>query len=207
MIAPIMDSSVDSPSTMGTDSYVLDFGNPKRLEINDSKRPVAIAVTQHQADKDDMNDHSSETRLNEDNLIGEDEPVILTPKQNNVNHPPPIVSVTGSGDLGTTISDKPQAIVLRGTTHDDIPNDADIAWSLNDESPGFRQVHYHLFESISTWYQQDGANQHSFYMKWHKAKFAGLQANTKWERVAKILNMSYLKDYIIFMNECPHVRE
>jgi hypothetical protein len=41
-IAPIPDSSTDSPSTSGTDSYVLDVGNPKILDINDPNHSVNI---------------------------------------------------------------------------------------------------------------------------------------------------------------------
>ena len=55
--------------------------------------------------------------------------------------------------------------------------------------------------------QQDAAKMHPFQAKWRKVLFSGLQATTPWPWVTKILNISYLKDYITFMNECPPIQE
>jgi len=183
--------SIDSPSTIGTESYVIDF--------NDLK-PPAEPVGVIPINKDDQ---SSETRLRYENSVGADEPTMLTPKQTNVNHLPQIVSVSGTGEVVTNPSSN-TSVPSKETIH---PENLDIAWSITDESPGFRQVHYRLFESVTTWYQQDGAKQHPFYVKWRKALYTGLEATTPWKRVAKILNLEYVKDYITFMKECPRIQE
>jgi len=91
--------------------------------------------------------------------------------------------------------------------HGDIPGDSDIAGSIKDDSPGFRQVHYRLFETITASALLDDTDKHPFHMKWRKALFKGLHTTSNWERVAKILNISYIKDYIDFVNECPHLKE
>jgi len=118
----------------------------------------------------------------------------------------PQVVVTNSSTLDT-IAPLGQLSFPSQSTHDDIPEDAEIAWTTKDDAPGFRQVHYRLFETITTWFQQEETDKHPFYMKWRKATYKGLDATTAWSKVAKILNISYLKDYIAFMNECPRVRE
>ena len=78
--------SIDSPSTIGTDSYVFDF--------NEHKPPAKLAE-KHQQDPDE---NSSETRLSRNSHQEPEEPVILTPKQTNVNYLPHIVSVTRTTD-------------------------------------------------------------------------------------------------------------
>ena len=44
-------------------------------------------------------------------------------------------------------------------------------------------------------------------MKWKKTLFLGLEANTAWARIAKILKLEYVKDNIAFMKECPRIQE
>lgn len=189
---PSSSPSVDSPSTTGTESYIIDFTDHQFLDLANQKMPAKPStVLEIAAPKDD---HSSETRTDCDTISTKNEQLSLTPKQTNVNNPPNIVSVTTAGN-----SDSKQ--------HDAIPDDADILWSATDESPDFRQTHYRMFETANMWYQQDSAVNHPFHLKWRKALYAGLQSTTKWERVAKILKLQYVKDYITFMKECPSIQE
>ncbi len=196
--------SLESPSTTGTDSYVLDFSHGKSFQTRDPTSSTDDMEKKLPARPEATVVNSSETRLYDDPHL-DDNLIILTPKQTNVNPLPQIISITSSHSIGTLASGqiKPKEF----TTHDDIPNDSDIAWSTKDDSPGFRQVHYRLFETITTWVQQIDTDKHPFHIKWWKAIYKGLQATTSWERVAKILNISCLKYYIDFMNECPPVKE
>jgi hypothetical protein len=82
-----------------------------------------------------------------------------------VNPLPQTVSIANSRNIGNVTPSgqtEPQAI----PNHDDVPEDSDIAWSTKDKAPGFPQVHYRLFETITTWTQQEDADKHPFYMKW-----------------------------------------
>jgi hypothetical protein len=185
---PSSSTSLDSPSsTTGTDTYVTVFSDGKVLT----------------AETTVINEEDMEKKPPEQNQV--ESPLILTPKQTNVNLLPQVV-VTNSSTLDTIVP-LGQPSFPSQSTHDDIPEDAEIAWTTKDDAPGFRKVHYRLFETITTWFQQEETDRHPFYMKWRKATYKGLDATTAWSKVAKILNISYLKDYIAFMNECPRVRE
>ena len=184
-ILPTSSHSVDSPSTIGTDSYVLDF--------NDHKPELR---------QRDMDENSSATRLSKTNLEEHEEPVVLTPKQTNVNYLPHIVSVTRTNDTVNNASTTSSILTRESTIK---AEDTAVAWNITDDSPGFRQVHYRLFESVTTWYQLEHAKQHPFHVKWQKALHGGLQATTPWAHVAKILKLEYVKDYIKFMQECPRI--
>jgi hypothetical protein len=83
----------------------------------------------------------------------------------------------------------------------------DISWVNIEETKGFNQVHYCLFNTINTWAIQETVKNHPFYQKWRRAIYAGLTALTQWGRIAKIFQLTYLQDYINLMNECPAVRE
>ena len=74
----------------------------------------------------------------------------------------------------------------------------DTAWVATEEATGFPHVHYRMFETVTNW---------MFYLKWQKALYAGLSALSKWERVAKLFQLAYLRDYITLMNECPGGQE
>jgi hypothetical protein len=76
MIASIRDSSVESPSTSGTDSSIVDVGNSNILDINAQNHSVDITETIKQAGKVSKDLHSRE------NSTGEDALAPLTPKQN-----------------------------------------------------------------------------------------------------------------------------
>jgi len=54
---------------------------------------------------------------------------------------------------------------------------------------------------------QDNVKHQPFYKKWQKASYMGLTALSKWDKVAKIFQLPYLRDYIVLMNECPQVQE
>lgn len=64
--------------------------------------------------------------------------ILLTPKQTNVQSYPQVVSVTANSARQDS------------NVHDTIPTKSDIACSLTDEVPGFRHVHYRVFESVTT---------------------------------------------------------
>mmetsp|Transcript_10383 Transcript_10383/g.14954 ORF Transcript_10383/g.14954 Transcript_10383/m.14954 type:complete len:1057 (-) Transcript_10383:6976-10146(-) len=200
---PSSSPSNDSPSTTGTESYVIDFTDHHFLALANQKLPAKTTEPTQEA----KDDYSSETRIIDDVSPAQNDQLILTPKQTNVNALPKTVSLAVSGQHGKHTSDQPNVPNEDASQHDEIPEDVDIAWSVTDDSPGFRQVHYRLFETVTTWFQQDSAKQHPFHTKWRKALFVGLQATTTWDRVAKILKLEYVKDYIAFMNECPRIQE
>ena len=188
---PSSSQSIESPSTTETDSYVIDFST--KMDKFSKDHDIDDNVETRGNLKDDTSDN---TQLADESIVIAPD-IVLTPKQTNVNPLPQIVSVTASKE-GTN---------LKLDIHDDIPADPEIAWSITDESPGFPQVHYRLFESITMWMKQDDAKTHPFHMKWQKVLYLGLQATSPWIRVAKILNIAYMKDYITFMYECPRIKE
>lgn len=115
----------------------------------DKKLPAKLALT---------DDRSSKNRLNEEHNSNENL-IILTLKQTNVSPLPQIVSVTTSlhhGDIRP--SNQP-----KHSNHDDIPEDNEIAWTTKDETPGFQQVHYRLFETVTTWFQLEETDKHPFH--------------------------------------------
>jgi hypothetical protein len=87
-----------------------------------------------------------------------------------------------------------------------VPNPSDAAMNSNDDTFGFRSVHYRLFESVYVWLQQEGNSTSNFGMKWRKATFEGLTGLTPWERAAKIFKLQYMRDYVKLMNECPYIQ-
>ena len=108
-------------------------------------------------------------------------------------------------DQGTTPIELEILDVPTLATNNEQPKD--IEWATNDETNDFREVHYLLFENVTTWMQQDDAKKHPFFQKWNKAVYEGLTALTRWARVAKIFKLSYLRDYINLMHECPRIRQ
>ena len=85
----------------------------------------------------------------------------------------------------------------------------EVAWAATEEATGFRQVHYRLYETVTTWMQRSDAKRQApvFYLAWQKAVARGLTSLTKWDRVAKLFQLAYLRDYITFMNQCPQIQE
>lgn len=105
----------------------------------------------------------------------------------------------------TTLKDVDEPSAIVGPTELSLPRDG--TWNTNDETTGFRTVHYRLFESVTVWMQQEGDNKTPFSLKWRKAIFEGLTGLTPWVRVAKIFKLQYLRDYVTLMYECPGIRE
>jgi hypothetical protein len=186
---PSSSPSIESPSTLDTQSFELDFSDDK---------PPAV---KEEAISSNIDDQSSETRSNNDEPKGNNDTLVLTPKHTNVQSLPQVVSVVTGAKEDTSL------ILIDPPKESDVPEESEIAWMPDDESPGFRQVHYRLFESITTWYQQAEATTHPFHMKWRKALYLGLVATTPWKTVAKILKLENVKDYIAYMNECPRIQE
>ena len=173
-----------SPSTTGTDSYVTDFSHGKLVHLetlvvdvddNDmDKKPPAKKTTP--ATSDFNEDHSSENRTNDGHNLVETS-IVLTPKQTNVNPLPQIVSVTNSLHFGdSTPSNQPKHSNM--PDHDALPEGNEIAWTTKDEAPGFRQVHYRLFETVTTWFQLEETDKHPFHSTWRKVLYNGLEATS-----------------------------
>jgi hypothetical protein len=55
----------------------------------------------------------------------------------------------------------------------------DIPWVNIEETTGFNQVHYCLFNTVNTWAIQETGKNNPFYRKWQKAIYAGLTALTQ----------------------------
>ena len=121
-------------------------------------------------------------------VVKERENPKLTPKQAN-----------------TTSKTMDESVTTMGTM-DNLSLPQDIVWGPDAEH-GFRAVHYRVFESIEIWMLQDEAKKTPFYQKWRKAIYEGLTALNTWEKVAKIFKLSYLRDYVTLMYECPRIRE
>jgi hypothetical protein len=120
-----------------------------------------------------------------------------TPKQTNVF--PTRTSVGNTDDYDGSIT-------TSGTMdpHDPTKDSESVT---TEEASGFRLVHYRLVEVVNSWMKQEAAKKYPFYLKWQKATFAGLDALTKWDRIAQLLTLSGLRDYINLMNECPVIHE
>jgi hypothetical protein len=82
----------------------------------------------------------------------------------------------------------------------------DVAW-VATEVTGFHHVHFRLFETVTTWMQEDNVAYHPFYRKRHNAMIQGLDALITWQHVARILHLASIQDYITLMNEFPRVQE
>jgi hypothetical protein len=122
-----------------------------------------------------------------------------TPKQTNV-FLPRVNPLPAPGDE----TDGP--VTTLGTLGNlEIPKD--IGLGHNDESTGFRAVHYRLFETATMWTQQDSVKNHPFTLKWRRAVYEGLNSLSKWERVAKLFKLTSLQDYINLMYQCPRIQE
>lgn len=111
----------------------------------------------------------------------EDETPKLTPKQDN-----------------TSVRNMDESVTTLATT-DNLSLPKDSVWSTDDEATGFRPVHYKLFETVTAWMQQDDASRSPFHLKWQRAIYEGLTGLSKWERLAKIFKLAYLRDYVTLM--------
>ena len=87
----------------------------------------------------------------------------------------------------------------------DLPQDLEL--QTDEETVGFRHVHYCLYETVAVWMREENANKSPFYSKWRKAAFDGLTGLTEWDRVAKIFQLQYMREYVELMYECPKIRE
>jgi len=154
------------------------------IEENSSTPPAQAPIFPPFTQLSDDTDESSYVEV-----VHEKENPKLTPKQDN-----------------TTLKTMDESITTVGTM-DNLSLPKDIAWSTDDEATGFRIVHYRMFETVTTWMQQENANKSPFYLKWRKATYEGLTGLTKWARVAKIFKLAYLRDYVALMYECPKIRE
>jgi hypothetical protein len=92
------------------------------------------------------------------------------------------------------------------TSSENLNLPSDSAWNLNNGTSGFSSVHHRIFESVNMWLQQEGTSTTKFGMKWRKAVFEGLTGLTKWERIAKLFKLQYLRDYVTLMYECPYIQ-
>jgi len=122
-----------------------------------------------------------------------------TPKQTNV-FLPWVNTLPVPGD------ETDGSVTTMGTLgHLELPKD--IGLGPNDEATGFRAVHYRLFETATTWTQQDGVKNHPFTLKWRRAVYEGLNSLSKWERVARLFKLNSYQDYIDLMYQCPRIQE
>jgi hypothetical protein len=47
----------------------------------------------------------------------------------------------------------------------------DRVWTDDEDTTGFRRMHFHLFDEVTIWMQRDHISNHHFYRKWQKAVF------------------------------------
>jgi hypothetical protein len=132
---------------------------------------------------------------NQEHPAAEEHP--STPKQTNVF--PPRASVGNTDDYDGSIT--------TSGTMDHLDPTKDSESVTTEEASGFHLVHYRLVEVVNSWMNQEAAKKYPFFLKWQKAAFAGLDALTKWDRIAQLFKLSGLSNFINLMNECPVIHE
>jgi molecular chaperone GrpE (heat shock protein) len=120
--------------------------------------------------------------------------IVTTPRQTNVTRDATIPDDTDGSITSDGIPDLPAST-------------KDRVWTDDEDTTGFRRVHFRLYDEVTIWMQQEHVSNHPFYRKWQRAIFQGLDALTKWPRVAKLFTLTSLQEYIVLMNECPRVQE
>jgi hypothetical protein len=92
--------------------------------------------------------------------------IVTTPRQTNVTRDAAIPDDTDGSITSDGIPDLPASM-------------KDHLWTDDEDTTGFRRVHFHLYDEVTIWMQQDHVSNHPFYRKWQRAIFQGLDALTK----------------------------
>jgi hypothetical protein len=70
-------------------------------------------------------------------------------------------------------------------------------------------AHFHtvIYNHIKEWMTNHKNQHHQFYRTWTKAMYLGVSRTTSWSKIAAILSISTITEYIALINQCPHINE
>jgi hypothetical protein len=110
----------------------------------------------------------------------------------------------------TTCSDQTEQPANRDPVSSILHQDDPKEWLIvekNGISDSFSDLHMAIYDCIQLWMDQPNVSTYPFYITWRRSVFSGLTKWTDWPRCSQILQLSSLRDYIDFVQQCPLVRD